>query len=576
MEPKEQLINIILALSKLENPSDKKVQQIFRRFPKNHSGLYSKSEILAYFNERESTKDLKITSTAKKNFLKNIRMKETRTISGVTPVTVLTKPYPCPGTCIFCPNDIRMPKSYLFDEPGAQRAYKNKFDPYAQTYNRLLAYKNIGHPTDKVELIILGGTWTSYPEPYQIWFIKRCFDAMNDFQNNGEDKPYTSKLDLPYSGSKIKDTDSELTYNQLVSQTQLKNRRNKLLEEAEWDDLFQSQRTNETAKSRCVGLVIETRPDEITKRSAIQLRKLGATKIQIGFQSLNDKVLKLNKRGHDVKTTRETVSILRQTGFKIHAHWMPNLYGSDPDMDIKDFKKMFNDKNFRPDELKIYPCSLIAGTSLMDLYKTFRWKPYTEEELLYVLKECIKLTPPYCRITRMVRDIGSQDIVAGNKKTNFRQIVEAQLKKEGAEINEIRSREIRSKEITESDLYLKKIEYETSTSREVFLEYVTKENEIAGYMRLSLPTKPPFIVELKESTIIREIHIYGQSIEIGKQKEGKAQHLGLGKKLIQKALQISKKEGYKKLTVISSVGTREYYRKNNFKEGKLYQFIVIK
>ena len=369
MEPKEQLINIILALSKLENPSDKKVQQIFRRFPKNHSGLYSKSEILAYFNERESTKDLKITSTAKKNFLKNIRMKETRTISGVTPVTVLTKPYPCPGTCIFCPNDIRMPKSYLFDEPGAQRAYKN-----------------IGNPTDKVELIILGGTWTSYPEPYQIWFIKRCFDAMNDFQNNGEDKPYTSKLDLPYSGSKIKDTDSELTYNQLVSQTQLKNRRNKLLEEAEWDDLFQSQRTNETAKSRCVGLVIETGPDEITKRSAIQLRKLGATKIQIGFQSLNDKVLKLNKRGHDVKTTRETVSILRQTGFKIHAHWMPNLYGSDPDMDIKDFKKMFNDKNFRPDELKIYPCSLIAGTSLMDLYKTFRWKPYTEEELLYVLK----------------------------------------------------------------------------------------------------------------------------------------------------------------------------------------------
>ncbi len=566
-----QIIEIIKEISLLDKPSTEEIQRVFRRFPKKNSGFYKKSEVLTVFEKLKP--ELKVEN--EQNLRKNLRMKDIRTLSGVVPITVLTKPFPCPGKCIFCPNDVRMPKSYLSDEPGAQRATRNKFDPYAQTYNRLLAYKSIGHSSDKVELIILGGTWTSYPESYQKWFVKRCFDAMNDFsRNSATEIVQTSEKLMPFDENSLSEIDGsklEYTYNQIISLALIPKKEISQKEDATWEELFNAQQVNQNAETRCIGLVIETRPDEITEYEVIRIRKLGATKVQMGFQSLNDEVLELNKRGHDTQTTRNAVSLLRLAGFKIHAHWMPNLYGSNPDLDITDYEKMFSDPDFKPDEIKVYPCSLISSAELMKYYEKGLWKPYSESELIRVLKSAYMMTPEYCRITRMIRDIGSQDIVVGNKKTNMREIVERELKSEQFIPSEIRSREIRNKSVKLEDLHLKITEYQTSVSNEYFLQYVTHSNEIAGFLRLSLPNKGRFIEELKESAMIREVHVYGQSVQIGLIKKGRPQHLGLGKALIKKAEEISKQNGFNKLAVISSIGTREYYAKLGFKLVDLYQ-----
>lgn len=550
---KEKIIylNIINKIVGLQKPGESDIQRILRNNPLSNKNIARKSFVLRAYKELKE--ELNLKKTDEKKFLLAIQMKQTRTISGVTPVTVLTKPYPCPGNCIFCPSESNMPKSYLYSEPGAQRAYANKFDPYLQTYNRLVAFYSIGHPTDKIELIILGGSWSAYPKSYQIWFIKRCFDALNAFN------PKNLIETLPPDSIDVSNTKGK--------------------EKCNWDELFKAQKVNEKAKTRCIGLVVETRPELITKDEVIRLRKLGCTKVQIGIQSLDNNVLKKNKRGHSVKDTAHAFKILRSFGFKIHGHYMPNLYGSNANDDIKDYKKLFSDKRFKPDELKIYPCSLLFGTKLMELYKKGKWIPYSEKDLTKVLTNMFKVTPRYCRITRVIRDIPSNNIIVGNKKTNFRQIVEENLKKEGFKLQDIRSREIRDRKIDINDLTLKIAEYATSVSKEIFLEYVSKNDEIAGFLRLSLPNskliKKNTVMELKNSAIIREIHVYGQSIEVGKKEKGLAQHIGLGKKLIKEAIKISSVKGFKKLCVISSVGTREYYRKNGFSDGKLYQYIKL-
>ena len=547
---KDILLKIVEEISRFRKKdiTEDEVSKIIRRNTPVRNSSFSKSEILRIYKKLKNV--IKISKDKEKKFLDAIRMKKVRTISGVTPVAVLTKPYPCPGNCIYCPNDPDMPKSYLSKEPGAQRASSNGFDPYLQVFSRLLAYKNIGHPTDKVELIVLGGTWSFYNEEYQIWFIKRCFDAMNDFDHDlkhyrKENKADTGKIVSEEKGIR-------------------------------WEDLYKSQEKNEKATSRCVGLVLETRPDYITEDEVLRLRKLGCTKVQIGVQSLNDGVLLKNKRGHGVKETSKAFETLRLAGFKIHAHWMPNLLGSNPKEDLIDFKKLFSDKRFRPDEIKIYPCSLIYNTELYEYFKKGKWKPYSEEELIYVLKNCLILTPRYCRVSRMVRDISSDDIVVGNKKSNLRQDVEKKIINEGNKIEEIRFREVKGEKINVKDLIYKEKRYETLVSTEYFLEYVTKKDKIAAFLRLSLPKKKSFIKEIDDSAMIREIHVYGRSVEIGKEEKFLSQHTGLGKKLIKEAIAIAKTNGFKKLSVISSIGTRQYYLKNGFEKGTLYQTKKIK
>lgn len=582
IEGNETVLKRLIKLLSQENiNSHQDTARILQKNQLKEQGILSKNAVYNAYTKLKKSKKISLSKKEEEVFFKNVKMKKVRTLSGVTPVTVLTKPFPCPGQCIFCPNDVRMPKSYLASEPGAQRAEANYFDPYHQTFNRLIALRNIGHPTEKIELIILGGTWTHYPNSYRIWFVKRCFDAMNDFSKSKRKTMLKPTLKESLSIKlleEIKGESMKRTYNQIVAKSLLEKAASIQKEKATYDELFDSHKKNETAKARCIGLVIETRPDELDEKEIINIRKLGATKVQIGIQSLNDKVLKMNKRGHDSKRSIAAVGLLRRAGFKIHAHWMPNLYGSTPEMDVKDFKKLFEENSIFPDELKIYPCSLIESAELMKYYKKGSWEPYSEEELRHILSKMMMTVPNYCRVTRMIRDIPGGDIVTGNKKTNFRQIVEDDLKKAEKSSKDIRAREIKDKKVSFDELELKITEYSTSVSKEVFFEYVTKGNEIAAFLRLSLPLLPGYISELKNSSIIREIHVYGESLLLGERSKGKAQHMGLGKLLIKNACGISKERGYKQISVISSVGTRKYYEKNGFsaidlnnKKSSLYQ-----
>jgi len=525
---KIQALILEIYKAKIFNPSD--LRKLLRKYPSSN-GIFSRDNLISTY--KQMLKDgLKINTKV----MDRIKMKPTRTVSGVAPVTVLTKPYPCPGKCIFCPTDVRMPKSYLSSEPGAQRAERNNFDPYLQTYNRLLAFSNTGHNTNKVELIILGGTWSYYPRNYRLWFIKRCFDAMNDFPQIDR-RGFTEKEKL-----------------------------------VTWAEICAVQKTNEIAITRNVGLVVETRPDYITIEELTDLRKLGVTKIQIGVQSLNDKILKLNGRGHTSAQIKKAISLIRQFGFKIHIHTMPNLYGSTVEMDKKDYAKILAE--IQPDEVKIYPTSVIKNTALYSLFKQGSYKPYSYDELLDILKYAMSITPRYCRLTRVVRDIPSQDIEAGNKHSNFRQIAENSLIKDGNPCECIRCREIKQLAVNIKDLELEEIHYTTDVSQEVFLSYKTKKNDkIVGFLRLSLPfPNKDLTAELKNSAIIREIHVYGEVVNIGAKATGRAQHLGIGKKLMILATKIVKEQNYKKLAVISAIGTREYYNKNGFTQAVLYQF----
>ncbi len=595
----EVILSFFQELSARATVTNREWQSMVRNLAKKTSIVFSKHDLQQTYQLLYQKNHPKLPKDS--NLISKLQLKPIRTLSGVATVTVLTKPFPCPGQCIFCPNDVRMPKSYLADEPGAQRALQNHFDPYLQTYVRLQALSNIGHPVDKVEVIILGGTWSFYPENYQIWFVKRIFEALNDFSANRDQRATASKIaqmanwqTVRYVASVFRNSQSKPSYNhtqpyqashfnynqtvttilQQHSQTSVSN-----YGQASWEELFAEHKKNETAKCRCVGLVVETRPDNISPAEVIRIRKLGCTKTQIGFQSLNDEVLAKNHRGHDVRATRRAVKLLRQAGLKIHAHWMANLYGSSVSQDILDYKTIFNDPDFRPDELKIYPCSLLETAELMDYYKQGLWQPYSHEELLQVVTECIANTPPYCRLTRIVRDIPSTNIVSGNKYTNFRQLAEQKLDQQGIPRQDIRSREIRDQTITRDQLKLDIISYQTSCGEEQFLQFITTDNKLAGFLRLHLPSEEacdhPFIPELSNSAIIREIHIYGQTVGLGRHDHGKAQHLGLGTSLIELATNIAKSKGYHKLAVISAIGTREYYRHRGFQDGQLYQFKIL-
>lgn len=591
----ELLVKLFKQLEEVEPGTwqTKDYAKFIKKFPQSDGSLFSKDQLIQSYRELAGTHGLKPLD---EKLIALIRMKPVRTLSGVTPITILTKPFPCPGKCIFCPNDIRMPKSYLHDEPGAQRAERNYFDPYLQTYNRLQALINIGHPIDKVEIIVLGGTWSFYPEAYQIWFIKEAFRALNEFGSSDDRsriqqqyREMEEKLraanefalsDDPQKNESLAakhqiqgDTLSS-SYNRVISELYVAPERKAgfdAYQSASWSELEAEHQQNETAGSRCVGLVIETRPDNISEAEVLRIRRLGCTKTQIGVQSLQDTVLSKNHRGHDVAATRRAFQLLRQAGFKIHAHWMANLHGSNVSLDKSDYDQLFSDPDFCPDELKIYPCSLIDSAELMQFYQRGEWHPYSYPELLEVLEHCLVSTPEYCRLTRIIRDIPSTDIVVGNKLTNFRQIAQDSVSKSGQKSRNIRAREVRDSQYAADELSVVDTTYQTSVSIEHFLQFVTPDDKLAAFLRLSIPLQPSFIEELRGSAVIRELHVYGQAIEIGDRSQGAVQHLGLGTKLLQEAASVALKYGIEKLSVISAVGTREYYRKKGFIDGMLYQ-----
>ncbi len=448
------------------------------------------------------------------------QVKPTRSQAGVTVVTVLTKPYPCPGKCIFCPTDVRMPKSYLHDEPGAMRAERHAFDPFEQTNARIEALERIGHPADKIELLILGGTWSSYRRDYQEWFVRRCLDAMNGI---------------------------------------------------EAESLIKAQQINAIGHRRNVGLVVETRPDHLNPDELRWLRYLGVTKVQIGIQSLDDRILQLNNRGETVQDARDAMRLLRLAGFKIHAHWMPNLLGATPESDVQDFGRLWQDPALRPDELKIYPCMLVENAELYDYWRRGEYQPYSEEEITDVLIACKVQVPAYVRINRVVRDIPTTNVIDGMKRANLRQIVQRRMTEEGLVCRCIRCREVKRKKLEPEQLSLRVESYETDFTTEHFLSYET-EDHIAGFLRLSLPhpnAELP-LPELDEGAMIREVHVYGPAVPVGESSNGEAQHIGLGSRLIAKAMEMSLAAGYKRIAVISAIGTRTYYERHGFQMDGLY------
>jgi elongator complex protein 3 len=545
------------------------LDRILRRHPKDGRGLFARTEIVAAALHLERSGAL---GGAADSLAARLRTCPTRSQSGILPVTLLTRPHPCPGRCVFCPSDARMPKSYLSDEPGAQRAAAHRFDPYAQTRARLDAYRRMGHRCDKVELIVLGGTWSHYPRDYQVWFVARALEALDDF---GAERPARADSPLEPDDFTSLPAAARGRYDRTVAR-HLRETRGGLRaawEEAGWDELARAQRRNQSARVRCVGLSLETRPDALDESEVVRLRRLGATKVQLGIQSLDDAVLRANRRGHDVAATRDAVRRLRAAGMKIQAHWMPNLLGATPEGDLADFARLFADPGFRPDELKIYPTSLVESAELMDHHRAGDWRPYDEAELLRVVAGCMRGTPRWCRLTRVVRDIPSPDIVTGNRRTNFREVAEAYLRERGERLVEIRAREIRRLAFDPSRVRLRETGYATSVGRERFLEMVTPDDRLLAFLRLSLPAQASFVAELGTSAVIRELHVYGGVAGLGERAPGAAQHRGLGRALVAAARERAAAAGHATLAVISAMGTREYWRSLGFRDGELYQHV---
>ena len=569
-EPLRAIIDAVAAARVLDARG---LDRIVKRHPKAGRGLFSKTEIIAGFRAFGAG-DAPISESV---FVERLRLRPVRTLSGVTPVTVLTKPFPCPGTCIFCPNDVRMPKSYLADEPGAQRAEDNHFDPYRQTWNRLDAYRSMGHPTDKVELIVLGGTWSHYPEAYQRWFVTRCFEALNDFGAGRDARADAATVPARFDrlpGLRGGELGSG-AYNRVVRE-ELHARYGALLhhdEAAAWPTLEARQRENESARARCVGLVFETRPDCIDPEEVRRLRRLGATKVQLGVQSLDDAVLEANKRGHDVATTRRAFRLLRGAGFKIHAHFMPNLLGATPASDVRDYERLFEDPDFRPDELKLYPCLLVESAELARHHAAGEWQPYDDDTLAELLGACIAATPRWCRLTRVVRDFSSHDVAAGTHVANLREVAEARLRAQGVVPREIRSRELRGERPEDGGLRMKATSFRTSAGTDWFLEWVDADDRLAGFLRLTLPRPgdAPLSEQLEGAALIREVHVYGASLPLGRRDADAPQHSGLGRQLVERAIEVAREGGFGRVAVISAVGTRDYYRRLGFADGDLYQ-----
>jgi elongator complex protein 3 len=496
--------------------SGSEVMAAIRRHPIPGGGHIAKTVLVALYRQMLEDGELQPNPA----LLERIRMKPVRSLSGVTTVTVLTKPAPCPGKCIFCPTEVCMPKSYLPDEPGAARAFQNNFDPYKQVASRLESYRAVGHPIDKIELLILGGTWSAYPRDYQEWFVRRCFDVLNG-------------------------TDS--------------------------DTLEQAHLLNETASYRNVGLVIETRPDKITPDELAWLRRLGVTKVQLGAQSLDDTILMRNHRGHSSAVTLQAVALLRAGAFKVVLHWMPNLLGATPASDRLDFARLW--QGYCPDELKIYPTQLLETAELYQVWQRGEYQPYDTPTLIDLVADIKATIPEYCRVNRIIRDIPSQHVVAGNKRSSLRQDAMAEMARRGTACRCIRCREVRGQGVESASLEMKDLSYAAAHSQEHFLSFVTPDDHLAGYLRLTLPTtQTPDLgfSDLKNAAMIREVHIYGQSLAIGREKAGAAQHSGLGTRLLLHADEIARQAGYQRMAVIAAIGTRQYYQNRGFERGNLY------
>ncbi len=568
-----------------------------------------------YLHERNNDTALwnswDVDAETDKALMQLLKAKPRRTASGVATITVLTKPWPCASDCIYCPNDIRMPKSYMSDEPACQRAERNYFDPYLQVASRLRVLADMGHTTDKIELIVLGGTWSDYPKPYRTWFVTELLRALNDASDPSVLQSKCERTRMIYERCTfLSDPDDlrdsvwgiqqqidrhALTYNDAFHKLTTSSDHPLYFDAQDFREmraielfndpadateaLVAEQTRNENAEHRNVGMVFETRPDKVDLEELVFLRSLGCTKVQMGIQSLDDDILTENCRNISTERIAEAFVLLRAFGFKTHIHFMTNLLGATPAFDKDQYEKLVTDTRFIPDEIKLYPCALVKSSVLMERYLEGSWSPYTEEELLDVLTYAISITPPYMRISRMIRDISAKDIVVGNKKTNLRQLVEQAAYSTYPDLQEMRIREIATEDIDEAAARIEIISYPTDATKEYFLQWVTPENKLIGFCRLSLPTEEldcEQAATLEEvdlgcgRAMIREVHVYGKVSKLHEADEG-AQHIGFGKRLVERACALAKEHGCVRIHVISALGTKKYYRSLGFTDHGLYQ-----
>lgn len=473
------------------------------------------------------------------NFLKtNLIKTKTRSFSGIIPVAVFTKPLGCPFHCVYCPENKTLPKSYLKDEPALMRALRYHFDPYLQTRNRLITLALSGHNLAKTEVIIKGGTFSFYSQTYRQNFVKEIFDAANtDIESllkTGKEKIKKSKT------------------------------------------LTQAQKLNEKSKIRIVGINIETRPDFINLSEIRFLRKLGVTHVELGVQILDNKILIKLNRQQTINQVKIATFLLKEAGFKVTYHLMPNLPFSSPQKDFSTFRKVFTSP-FQPDHLKIYPTAVLKNSLLYQWFKEKKYQPYNLNQLIDLLiKVKTKIIPPWVRISRLARDINEKEIIAPKIPSNLREIIHEKIKFMKKHCNCIRCREIKN-QVWKGKAKFRIIKYPASEGKEYFLEFTDQKNHCLGFLRLRIPAyiihpkkyHPPFSV-LKKAAIIRELHVYGPSLLLNQKSPAATQHKNLGKKLIAKAEEIAKSLGIKKIAVISGVGVRPYYQKLGYKLSQTY------
>ncbi|MBU0615498.1 MAG: tRNA uridine(34) 5-carboxymethylaminomethyl modification radical SAM/GNAT enzyme Elp3 [Nanoarchaeota archaeon] len=499
-----------------------------------------------------------------------LQAKPTRTISGVAVVAVMTKPMKCPhGKCITCPGGVdspfgSVPQSYTGKEPATRRAIRNNYDPYLQVMNRLEQYVVSGHVPDKVELILMGGTFPSFPKRYQEDFVKYSFKAMNDFSKMFFKKgkfdfvKFKRFFELPGDINSKEREVSLLKKYQRLRQTKL--------------SLETIQNQNEKSNIKCIGLTIETRPDYGKLKHGNEMLRLGATRVELGIQTIYDDVLERIERGHTVEDSIKSIKALKDLGFKLNFHMMLGLPGVTPKMDLNALASLFLFEDFQPDMLKLYPCMVLKGTKLYDIWKKKKFKPLTTKAAADIIAEFKEFVPEYCRIMRVQRDIPTFMTEAGVDKTNLRQYVDKVMKEKGYECHCIRCREIGQQMKGKRKLDLKKVSIETinysaSGGNEFFIQ-ATAGEALLGFCRLRIPYEFLRKEITEDSALLRELHVYGPAVAIG--KKGEVQHKGLGKKLLLKAEDIAKTYYKKKMVVISGIGARDYYRKLGYRREGPY------
>lgn len=513
LNPDEAFREIIQTLLQMPSPSVKDLNRLKMKTAEKYQlhKIPSNSQIIS-----------QLTASEKLKLLPLLQRKKTRTISGVTVIAVMTKPYPCPqpDPCAYCPGgpQFGVPQSYTGFEPAAMRGLQNEFDPHRQVRSRIEQLEAIGHKVDKIELIVMGGTFPATPVDYQYWFVQRCLDAITGQETR---------------------------------------------------DIEEAKKKAEHSTIRNVGITVETRPDWAKETHVDHMLRIGVTRVEMGVQNPSDTIYHLVGRTHTRQDVIDATRIIKDAGLKLVYHLMPGMPGSDFGKDLAAFAEVFSNADFKPDMVKIYPCLVVKGTKAYEWYQEGKYRPYTNEEAASLVAEMKKMIPPWVRVMRVQRDIPAPLIVAGVKRSNLRQMVQEKLQIEGQRCRCIRCREVGHRMVTDNvkpnmdNVKILRTPYEASEGQEAFISAEDQENDVLiGYLRLRIPSKRANRPELKSEpcSIVRELHVYGPLVPVGEHSNKAWQHKGLGALLLSEAERITKDDyGFKKILVISALGTKEYY-----------------